>query len=293
VIPVLATGLVLAGALILAGALVILGKLVRQLPAGTLRDRWYGMGAFIVIFLAGYLGYAALFWNRHAELVDLIVPAIFFFGACFVWLTAALSFRTTLDVMRISLLEKQTFTDGLTGLFNRRYLDRRLGEEVATARRYGRPLSVLMLDFDHFKLVNDRFGHQAGDAVLVTAGKILAKGLRETDILARYGGEEFLVMAPHTPHGGAIELAERLRRRIELHDFSQGEEGALPTLRVTVSFGIATFGEGTDTVEALIALADENLYHAKREGRNRVCAGRPSGADAEGGGAPSAAAGAP
>jgi diguanylate cyclase (GGDEF)-like protein len=273
----LAKGLVVAGALILICALIPVRQLIGGLPVGKLRNRWYTMTALIVLFILGYLGYIGAFWNRHSELLDLIVPFVFFFGACFVWLTAILSLQTALDVMRISLLERETFTDPLTGVFNRRYLDRRLNEEVATARRYGLPLSVLLLDLDNFKQINDEQGHQIGDQVLIAAGGIVSSELRASDILARYGGEEFLVIAPHTALLKAAEQAERLRNRVENHDFRlQNESGKVVKLRLTISIGVASFGDGLDNVDRLVYAADENLYRAKREGRNRVVAAIPS-----------------
>jgi len=155
-IALLAKSLVFAGALILIWALVIVRRLITQLPQGPLRRRWHAMLVMVVLFLVGYLGYIAAFWDRHAHLLDLIVPAVFFFGGCFVWLTALLSLQTALDVMRISQLEQENNTDPLTGVYNRRYMDLRLGKEVAAAQRYARPLSILLLDIDHFKQVNDR-----------------------------------------------------------------------------------------------------------------------------------------
>ncbi len=278
-LSLLALGLVFAGTLILIGALVPVRRLMGQLPSGPVRNRWYLMAALIALFILGYLGYAAAFWGSHSALPDLIVPCVFFFGASFVLLATTLALQTAMDVMRISLLERETATDPLTGVLNRRYLDRRLNEEIATARRYDLPLSVLMLDIDHFKHINDTHGHQAGDQVLVTLGKIVVGELRTADILARYGGEEFLVIAPHTPLPGAIIVAERVRKRIESHDFSlSGEPGGIRRIGVTVSIGVASLGNGVDTVEKLVHAADGNLYRAKQEGRNRINAGRPSDA---------------
>jgi diguanylate cyclase (GGDEF)-like protein len=277
VIALLAHTLVLAGAFLLFGALFPIRRLIGRLPAGPVRRRWYVMTALTVLFLLGYLAYAAAFWNEHSTAPDLIVPGVFFFGGCFVWLTAGLSLQTTMDVMRMRSLERESATDALTGLFNRRYLDRRLREEVASARRYRLPLSVLLLDIDHFKLVNDRYGHRAGDHVLVTFGKLVPEELRESDILARYGGEEFLVIAPHTSLEGAADVAERLRKRIESHDFRlPNEAGAAIAIRLAVSIGVATLGDGVQTSEALVQAADDNLYRAKEEGRNRVVAAKAS-----------------
>jgi diguanylate cyclase (GGDEF)-like protein len=283
VIYLVAQGLVLAGALILIGALIPIRRLMVRLPSGLVRNRWYAMTALIVLFLIGYLGYAGVFWNSHARILDLIVPGVFFLGACFVWLAASLSLQTAMDVMRISLLEREAVTDPLTGVFNRRYLDRRLGEEVASARRYSLPLSVLLLDIDHFKQINDRHGHQAGDQVLAALGEIASGELRESDILARYGGEEFLVITPHTPLAGAVNVAERLRKRIESHDFGLPDEpGGIRGTGVTVSIGVASLADGVDSRERLVHAADENLYRAKQEGRNRIIASAPSTAASTG-----------
>ena len=269
--------LVFAGVFILLGALVPVRRLIGRLPLGTLRKRWYAMAALIGLFLFGYLGYTAIFWNSQSNLTDLIVPGVFFFGACFVLLTAILSLQTAMDLMRVSLLERETVTDPLTGVFNRRYLDRRLVEEIVRARRYSLPLSILMLDIDHFKQVNDTHGHQAGDQVLIALGKIVAKALRESDVLARYGGEEFLIITPHTQVSDVIGVAERLRKGIASHGFSLSNgPNDQREISVTASIGVAGLSDTVDSIEKLVKVADENLYCAKREGRNRVNAGSPN-----------------
>ena len=280
-ISLLARALVFGGALILVWALVPIRGLIGQLPSGAVRNRWYVMTALIVLFLLGYVGYAAAFWNSHSILVDLIVPGLFFFGACFVWLTGSLSLQTAMDVMRVGLLERETLTDPLTGVFNRRYLDRCLSQEVASARRYGLPFSALLLDIDHFKQINDGHGHQVGDEVLASLGKIIAGELRDPDVVARYGGEEFLVMAVNTPLSGAIDLAERLRKRIESHGFNlPGVPDAEGGICATVSIGVASLGDAIDSAEKLVHAADRNLYRAKHGGRNQVIAGAPAPASA-------------
>ena len=232
------------------------------------------MTALIVLFLVGYVGYAMVFWNKHIVLLDHIVPGVFFFGACFVWLTANLSLLTAMDVMRVNLLEREALTDPLTGVFNRRYLDQRLTQEVISARRYGLPLSVSLLDIDHFKQVNDTYGHLVGDRVLVSVGQIVARVMRDSDVCARYGGEEFLVIMPNTPLVGATNVAERMRECIESHKFNGNRE---PTgtgeIRVTVSIGVASLGDTIDSEEMLVNAADKNLYCAKHVGRNQVIAG--------------------
>jgi len=163
-------------------------------------------------------------------------------------------------------LEKLSVTDSLTGLFNRRQLMEVLEIEGRRTRRHKRPFSVLMLDVDHFKKLNDSHGHLAGDEVLRKLASILSHEIREVDHAARYGGEEFLVMVPETGLEGAAELGERIRARIENERFVvDGKE-----IRVTASIGIACCPEKGLSAEALIAQADDALYKAKRRGRNRV-----------------------
>ncbi len=270
-LDLLATGLVLAGALIMIGALGPVRRLMAHLAAGPLRQRWNIMTVLIGLFLVGYLAYVPTFWGRHLNLVDLIVPTIFLLGACFVWLTASLSEQTAADMLRVTRLELETVTDDLTGLFNRRHLDNRLAEEVARARRYGFGLSLIFLDIDHFKRINDEHGHAAGDRVLSAIAQRISQGLRDTDVAARFGGEEFVVIAPHTPLGGVDILARRLLHAIESDTFAL--PGTTQGLRVTCSAGIATLDALRTDAAALLDHADKNLYRAKQAGRNQVVGG--------------------
>ncbi len=173
--------------------------------------------------------------------------------------------------MRISVLEHEILTDPLTRIYNRRFLEQRLAEEISKARRYGFELSVLLFDLDHFKRINDEYGHQVGDRMLVEISRLATAQLRDSDILARYGGEEFLVIAPGIEQAEAARLAEHLRARVESHGFSR-EDGAIEAagLEITISVGVAGFKGKTDSAEALIGRADRNLYEVKRGGRNRV-----------------------
>lgn len=164
-------------------------------------------------------------------------------------------------------LQRQTLEDGLTGLYNRRYLDNRLGLEVSRAERYKRDLALVMADIDHFKVVNDRFSHMVGDDVLRVMANILRAQCRSIDIIARYGGEEFLLCFPETSRENAAAVCEKIRRQVESYEWDKLEPG----LRVTISFGVAA-APPNYAVDALIAAADEKLYAAKHSGRNRVCA---------------------
>jgi diguanylate cyclase (GGDEF)-like protein len=167
------------------------------------------------------------------------------------------------------MLKQLSNTDPLTQLYNRRYMMGMLEKERQRAVRKGTRLSLVILDIDHFKQVNDRYGHLQGDQVLVAVAKLAAISMRAYDITARYGGEEFVVVMPETAHADALTVAERLRLRIQAHAFT----GPLKGLKTTVSIGVATFGEDAtaiSTIEDLIREADEALYRAKAGGRNRV-----------------------
>lgn len=159
-------------------------------------------------------------------------------------------------------LEILSVTDRLTGLSNRRKLEASLQSELLRARRYGKTFSVIMLDVDRFKTINDTHGHQAGDTVLVQLAELLRRNTRETDIVGRWGGEEFLIICPETNLMLVTALAERYRLEMERNDF--GHVG-----QVTSSFGVTSIQDGDD-VESLVRRADEALYRAKEFGRNRV-----------------------
>ena len=161
--------------------------------------------------------------------------------------------------------EEQAQVDALTRLFNRRRLDADLTQEVARAVRYGRPLSFIMLDTDHFKRLNDDLGHQKGDEVLHEVATLLREGLRLTDTAYRYGGEEFGLLLRESNLQDAAKAAERIRSRIEQRFGGPGNPA-----RVTASFGVAALGPGVETAEELIRAADHALYEAKQAGRNRV-----------------------
>ena len=159
-------------------------------------------------------------------------------------------------------------TDALTGLHNRRYMESHLATLIEQAASRGKPLSVLVVDIDYFKAINDTHGHDAGDDVLREFALRLKKSTRGIDLACRYGGEEFVVVLPETDMGVATVVAERLRRRIATEPFSIGQGSG--KVDVTISVGIAAIGDAQDTAQALLKRADQALYRAKRDGRNRV-----------------------
>jgi diguanylate cyclase (GGDEF)-like protein/PAS domain S-box-containing protein len=167
-------------------------------------------------------------------------------------------------------LERLAVTDPLTGLYNRRHFDQRLGEEFRRTERYGSPLTLLMIDFDHFKKINDRFGHLVGDEVLRRGAEIFGRTLREIDTLFRWGGEEYMVLLPETNGEGGLAVARRLHRLIG--EPEQWEELA-PGLKVKVSMGLVSLpwakGRPASPADVLETL-DRALYRAKKNGRNRI-----------------------
>ena len=173
-----------------------------------------------------------------------------------------------IEIQAFERIERSAITDHLTGLFNRMYFDSRLRLEIRRARRFGQHLSLLLLDLDDFKSVNDLKGHPAGDAVLKEIGRLLVGRIRDIDIGARYGGEEFATLLPETPRSGAFVVAERIRREVERHFRRKGRLDRL--VRVTLSGGLACFPEDADDPESLIICADKALYKAKRAGKNAI-----------------------
>lgn len=165
---------------------------------------------------------------------------------------------------------EMAITDGLTGLYNRRYMETHLGALTEQAASRGKPISVLILDIDFFKSINDGHGHDAGDDVLREFALRIRKSIRNIDLACRYGGEEFVIVMPETDMGVATMVAERLRRKIATEPFpiQQG----VKQLPVTLSIGIASLGADGDTAATMLKRADQALYRAKRDGRNRVVA---------------------
>jgi diguanylate cyclase (GGDEF)-like protein len=194
------------------------------------------------------------------------------------------SVRPTLEVLASHLavslsnarmvrkLETMATTDGLTGLFNKRAMLDSSAQKIAAAARFGRPLSVLMTDIDHFKKVNDTYGHDVGDVVIRGLADILKRQKRNTDIVARFGGEEFIALCEQTDEKGAMLLAERIREELGKTSFRTPQG----ILQVTCSIGIATFPEAGRDWDALFKASDEALYVSKRSGRNRCTAWKPA-----------------
>ncbi len=168
----------------------------------------------------------------------------------------------------IEFLREQTTIDSLTSIHNYKGFCESLSRDLSRAKRYNRPLSLIFADIDHFKLVNDTFGHLAGDCALKAVAICLKKGLREADYLARYGGEEFAIILPETNIESAFLVAERLREKIKSQHIVYKDK----IISLTMSFGVGSMPSNQDlSSDSLIKMADDALYKAKRQGRNRCC----------------------
>jgi len=246
--------------LLLVVALDTCRNIVENVYFGLFFGSQYG---FFPAGIAGVLGNPAL----------LIIPKLVNVAAgCFVigvllmrWLPKAVRERGNSERLSAGL-ELLATTDGLTCIFNRRHFDTLARVEWGRFQRYGRPLSLLVLDVDKFKSINDRFGHDVGDLVLKAIADDCSSMRRETDIVARLGGEEFVLLLPETGESAAELVAERLRKRIEDHS------DAFPSneTKISVSIGIAGATSGMASFEVMLKRADEALFEAKRGGRNRV-----------------------
>lgn len=196
-----------------------------------------------------------------------IVCTVLFFGALFVLKVSILSMQTTRDIKRIYTLEIENITDPLMNISNRRYLEQKLQEEFSKAKRYSLDFSILMIDIDHFKNVNDTYGHNAGDIVLIELGIIIKNLIRTYDTVARYGGEEIMVLCPLTDGDHALWLAERLRRQIEERIIALDE---MQKMHITISIGVSQYTSEVACVEDLVKQADKAMYCVKEKGRNSV-----------------------
>jgi len=211
----------------------------------------------------------------HDNAVEQLAVEILGAGSVVGGLEANLVWRMVTNLqMAKEELRYHAMHDALTGLYNRRYMGDQLRQGIAQALRYGFVFSVVLLDVDHFKQVNDTYGHAVGDSVLQGVAQSLQQGLRSADTLGRWGGEEFIIALPHTGHEGARQVAEHCLQRVSAQPMPMGQAG----LRVmTLSAGVATFDPqilqevpAEQVVDRLLALADTRLYAAKAAGRARV-----------------------
>jgi len=262
---------VFLGASMLGISFFPIRKLIPQLASGGIRRKWKILSGLIFLFLFGYIGYNIIYWDKFFDYIDLVISIVFFFSAVLVLLVGLLTMQTAIDLNQIHSLRRDNIIDPLMGIYNRRYFDVQISEEIKRAYRYNLPLSMLLIDIDHFKKINDSFGHYIGDLALKNLGRLLQKNVRETDMIARYGGEEIAVIAPHTSISNAEILAQRLRLEIEksiilpANNYENRQD-----IHLTISIGISGLEGKNIDAQMLIKKTDQALYQAKQEGRNRV-----------------------
>jgi diguanylate cyclase (GGDEF)-like protein len=208
------------------------------------------------------------FWDKSAFVRFFMASLTFVYMAYFFESSSVSAYTTILEIREkekiyLNKLENLSVTDQLTGLHNRRYFDDHFEVERQKVKRYGNMLCLIMIDIDHFKMINDHYGHPTGDSVLKEFSLLLRKNIRSSDILSRWGGEEFIILLPATSIANSVQLAEKIRISIANHHFV--EIGNL-----TASFGVSEVNTSSASNRVAIHHADEALYQAKREGRNKV-----------------------
>jgi diguanylate cyclase (GGDEF)-like protein len=259
----------LVGLVLHLGSLREMTRNIADIKRRPLRFRWNVLRAIVLLLAISYIGYIAQLLAEGEERAgikeDLLVGTAAVLVGLFVYGVADLSFQTVKDFHDISRFEKLAHQDQLTGVFNRRYFDLALEEAVKDAFFYRRPLSLIAVDIDHFKSINDEYGHSSGDTVLRAVCGAIMRQCRHTDIVARYGGDELMIIVSGDA-AIAVTLAERVKSMV---DNLEVQLATHTTLRVTVSMGIAKIGID-DSPDTLFARADAALYDAKRLGRNRI-----------------------
>nr|MBP6498123.1 GGDEF domain-containing protein [Campylobacteraceae bacterium] len=267
--------LIFAGILFLFLSLVPIRKLILELQEDELKQRWKILSTLILFFIVCYILFAYNLWmiKDIAHALSIVVSLMLLCGGIFCYLVGKLALRTMHDIQRLSMFQEESITDALMGIKNRRYFDQKIVEEVALSLRYKLPLSLILLDIDHFKKINDTYGHMVGDEVLRNIASLIGEAVRDTDIVARYGGEEIAIITPSCGKQEAELLAQRLRAIIE--KTTMALVGATQeVIQVTVSMGVSAMNHIITDKDALIEETDDALYLAKKLGRNRVVASK-------------------
>lgn len=263
--------LLLLGVGFLVRSLNPIKRLILELPQGRLARRWKTLSLLILSFLIAYLvfAYDIVIHQKPYSMTFFLITIVLFLGGIFVFLVGQLALHTISTIKHLSVLEQESITDGLTGLKNRRYFDQRIAEEVALSKRYKLPLSLILIDVDHFKKINDMYGHTVGDSVLKRLAALVSELVRDSDVVARYGGEEIVIITPNTTKQAAALLAERLRSVIE--QTTVATVGATQEIvQVTISLGVCSLSHVITDKVALLEETDQALYSAKKFGRNKV-----------------------
>lgn len=271
IIMVIQLVFILTGVVFLFFSLVPIRKLILELQDNDLKKRWKVLKTLITFFIISYFlfAYNIVMEESNNDFYSIAVSLMLFLGGIFCYIVGKLALRTMHDIQRLSMFQQESITDALMGIKNRRYFDQKIVEEVALSLRYKLPLSLILLDIDHFKKINDVYGHMVGDEVLRNIASLICETVRDTDIVARYGGEEVAIITPSCGKQEAELLAQRLRAIIE--NTTMALVGATQeVIQVTVSMGVSAMNHIIADKDALIEETDDALYLAKKLGRNRV-----------------------
>ena len=278
--PFIVIGTTICGIIFLATSLFTCIKIIRLLPKEVIRKQGIFLFSLILLFILGYIIYTIQILNTEFSYANLIVSGVLFGGSIFVLIVCLLTLTTIKDIQRNYMFEKDSINDPLMGIYNRRYLERRLKEEINRSRRYNFSLSLLMLDLDHFKQVNDTYGHQVVEIVLKKLAQVILGLARETDFVARYGGEEIVIVLPNTPISAAALMAERCRNQIQKKLIISSDESGGKTIDgITVSIGVSSRLDENSDMHMLIEHAKMALNKAKERGRNQVAIYGPPSLD--------------
>ncbi len=250
----------------LASCMIIMMMWMNNVAAGGVTLFTKGAVSSMVGVVGSVLG-IGLTLNLHTT--ELVVYASLPMLIVYPLAIGSITYRLAMQLHKQKeLLQSLSRIDGLTGLFNRHYWESRVRDLLAQVRRHPQPVSLVLLDVDHFKAINDTYGHSVGDQVLQQIAWQLQANLRETELLGRYGGEEFCLILPHANVEAAFATAERLRGVIAQREFGEQEQGHQVPLRCTISLGVATWREEFEDYAGWIRAADRALYEAKHQGRN-------------------------
>ena len=269
----ISVGLIVMGSIFLIFATYSSIHLISQLPNDGFRRGWRLLSCLIVIFVLLFWSIALLIVKEFQnDVVILFASIVLLLTTIFVFFVSYISSQSLGSLKRIDTLEREIVKDELMGIYNRRYFMSRLKEEYERYKRYQLPFSLLLLDIDHFKKVNDTYGHIVGDKFLVRLAMLISTNLRPSDIFARYGGEEMAILLPNTWQTDAKNVADKLRVIIEEKniDIDLSNEVETLFLNCTVSIGVSTSSKDLKKGNDIVRQADEALYLAKDEGRNKV-----------------------
>lgn len=242
--------------------------IIKSLHKGKMRKKWYYMVVLIFFFILSYTALLFMFLYSKAYIRDNLLAVLLLAGSIFVALTCDLTLKTIKDIQKIHKLEEESIKDPLTKIYNRRYLERTLLIECDKSNRNKKPLSLLLIDLDDFKSINDKYGHKRGDDVLVKVASILLKHSRDSDFVARFGGEEMVVVISGSDKEGAYFLAERMRKEIS-ETTIPGDKNVGDIKDITVCIGISTLKDCKSPCN-LIERADKAMYLAKSTGKNKT-----------------------